>query len=61
MWHKLMKYIFRINNLKIKFNSKDINKTSKDISFSYSLSSCREGKNFESYKILCSKFIKKIL
>lgn len=39
-----MKYIFRINNIKIKFNSKDINKTSKGISFSYSLSLCREGK-----------------
>lgn len=56
-----MKYIFRINNIKIKFISKLLIKQVKIFLLAIVFPYVVKEKNFESYKILGSKFIKKIL
>lgn len=54
----MIKEVFNIKNLKIKFKNKEGIKTNKRDSVSYSLSLFHEGRNFQAYNILGSKFIR---
>ncbi|MDQ0151303.1 1,4-alpha-glucan branching protein GlgB [Eubacterium multiforme] len=54
----MIKEVFNIKNLKIKFKNKEGIKTNKIDSVSYSLSLFHEGRNFQAYNILGSKFIR---